>query len=110
MSITQQEIDTIKRIILDGARTHFPPPVQFHDAHITIRLDVEDEEFFDVHLLYTAPNPVLDGYLMGTLFRVIDDPISAAGITARALIHYTDINDPTWLQYLKSSTPPAPAR
>ena len=110
MPITQREIDVIKQIILDGAKTHFPPPVQFQDANVTVRLNHEEEEFFDVHLLYTAPDPVLDGHLMITLFRVIDEPIRAAGITARALIHYTDINDPTWLQYRESSTPPAPAR
>ena len=112
MPITQQEIDTIKRIILNGARTHFPPSVQFHDAEVTVRLDADEEEFFDVRLLYTAPdptNPVLDGHLMGTLFRVTDEPIRAAGITARALVLYTEINDPTWLQYRKSSTPPSPA-
>lgn len=113
MTITQQEIDTIKRIILDGAKTHFPPSVQFHDAHVTIRLDADEEEFFDVELLYTAPDPAdpaLDGHLMGTLFRVTDEPIRAAGITARALIGYTEINDPTRWLYRKSPTPPASAR
>jgi len=109
MPITQQEIDTIRRIILDGAKTHFPPSVQFHDTNVTVHLDADDEEFFHVRLLYTAPNPVLDGYLMGTLFRVTDEPIRAAGITARALVTYTDINDPTWPQYRKSPTPPSPA-
>ena len=112
MTITQQEIDTIKRIMLDGARSHFPPPVQFHDAEVTVRLDADEEEFFDVRLLYTAPDPAdpaLDGYLMGTLFRVTDEPIRAAGITARAMVLYTEINDPTWLQYRKSSTPTSPA-
>ena len=52
MPITQQEIDTIKQIILDGAKTHFPPPVQFLDADVTVRLNHEEEEFFDVELLY----------------------------------------------------------
>ena len=47
---------------------------------------------------------------MNTLFRVIDEPIRASGITARTLIHYTDINDPTRSEYRKSPTPPAPAR
>ena len=113
MTITPQEIDTIKRIILDGARTHFPPSVQFHDAEVTVRLDADEEEFFDVELLYAAPDPadpVLDGYLMGTLFRVTDEPIRAAGITAHALVGYTEINDPTRWLYRKSSTPPASAR
>ena len=109
MPITQQEIDTVKKIVLDGAKAHFPPPVEFQDAHVTVRLDQEEEEFFDVQLLYTAPNPVLDGRLMTTLFRLTDEPIRAAGITAYTLIHYIDINDPTWLQYRKSSTPPSPA-
>ena len=35
-----------------------------------------------VNLFYTAENPVLDGHLMNTLFRVIDEPILASGITA----------------------------
>ena len=112
MTITQQEIDTIKSIILDGAKTHFPPPVQFHDADVTVQMDAEDEEFFRVRLLYTAPdptNPALDGHLMGTLFRVTDEPIRAAGITARAMVTYTEINDPTRWLYRKSPTPPSPA-
>lgn len=109
MPITQQEIDTVKQIILDGAKAHFPPPVEFQDANITVRLNQEEEEFFHVRLLYTAPNPVLDGHLMNTLFRVTDEPIRAAGITAHALVTYTDINDPTWLRYLESATTSSPA-
>ncbi len=109
MPITQQEIDTVKRIILDGAKAHFPPPVEFRDANVTVRLNHEEEEFFHVRLLYTAPNPVLDGHLMNTLFRVTDEPIRAAGITAHALVTYTDINDPTRWLYSKSPTPPSPA-
>ncbi len=109
MPITQQEIDTIKRIILDGARTHFPPSVQFHDAEVAVLLNADEEEFFHVRLLYSAPSPVLDGYLMGTLFRVTDEPIRAAGITTYALVTYTDINDPAWPLCRKSPTPSAPA-
>ncbi len=112
MTITQREMDRIKRIILDGAKTHFPPAVQFQDANVTVRLDADEEEFFDVQLLYTAPDPadpVLDGHLMNTLFRVTDEPIRAAGITARALVTYTEINDPTRWLYRKSSTTPSPA-
>ena len=108
MPITEQEIQTVKEIILDGARIHFPLTVQFQDVNATVRLNAHDEEFIDVELLYTAPSPVLDGHLMNTLFRVIAEPIHASGITARTLIHYTEINDPTRWQYRKSPTPPAP--
>ena len=110
MPITELEMESVKGIILDGAKIHFPPTVQFQDANVTVRLDADDEEFIDVELLYAAPNPVLDGHLMNTLFRVIDEPIRAAGITARTLIGYTDVNDPTRSEYRKSPTPPAPAR
>ena len=109
MPITKQEMESVKTIILDGAKTHFPPTVQFHDANVTVRLDAHDEEFLDVELLYTAPNPVLDGHLMNTLFRVIDEPIRAAGITARTLVGYTEINDPTRWQSPKKPAPPAAA-
>ena len=109
MPITEREMASVKAIILDGAKTHFPPAVQFHDANVTVRLDAYDEEFLDVELLYTAPNPVLDGHLMNTLFRVIDDPIRAAGITARALVGYTEINDPTRWQSSKQPSPRAAA-
>ena len=109
MPITEQEIQTVKEIVLDGARSHFPPPVQFHDAIVTVRLDQQDEEFFDVHLLYTAPSPVLDGYLMMTFFRVTDEPLRNAGITARTLVHYSDINDPTLPKHMKTAVPLAPA-
>lgn len=109
MSITEQEIQTVREIILNGARSHFPPPVQFHDAIVTVRLDQQDEEFFDVHLLYTAPSPVLDGYLMMTFFRVTDEPLRNAGITARALVMYSDVNDPTLPEHMKPTITPTPA-
>jgi hypothetical protein len=109
MAITEQEIKAVKEIILNGARTHFPPPVQFHDANLAVRLDAEDQEYIRVELLYSAPNPVLDGYLMMTLFRVIDEPIRNAGITANTLVGYSDINDPTLPAHMKATIPPAPA-
>ena len=109
MTITKQEMERVKEIVLDGAKTHFPPYVQFQDATVAVMLNAYDEEIIKVELLYTAENPVLDGHLMNTLFRVIDEPILASGITARTLVGYIDINDPTWRQYQKLPTPPSPA-
>ena len=109
MPITEREKESVKTIVLDGARTHFPPPVQFHEANVTVRLDAYDEEFFEVELLYTAPTLVLDGRLMNTLFRVIDEPLRAAGITARTMVHYVEINDPTRWRSPKKPVPPAAA-
>ena len=106
MPITELEMERVKEIILNGAKAHFPPNVQFQDANVTVKLNGYDEEFIDVELLYTADNPELDGHLMNTLFRVIDEPILASGVTAHTMIHYIDINDPTWLQYQKPATPP----
>ena len=108
MTITKWEMERVKEIVLEGAKAHFPPNVRFLDANATIMLNAEDEEIIDVELLYTADNPVLDGHLMNTLFRVTDDPIRASGITARTLVSYTDINDPTRWQYHKPSNPPSP--
>ena len=108
MPITDREMENVKGILLHGAKLHFPPAVQFLDAHVTVRLDAHDEEYIDVELLYTAPQAVLDGHLMSTLFRVIDGPIRASGITARTLVAYTDVNDPTGWSGHKSSTPPSP--
>ncbi len=108
MPVTEQEMESVKIIILDGARSHFPPNVQFLDANVTIMLGADEEEIIDVELLYTADNPVLDGQLMNTLFRVTDEPIRTSGITARTLVGYTDINDPTRWQYHKPLNPPSP--
>ncbi len=108
MAITEQDIKAVKEIILNGARTHFPPTVQFHDANVVVRLNADEEEYFRVELLYTAPNPVLDGHLMNTLFRTIDEPIRAAGITAHTLVGYSDINDPTKPENRKPATPSSP--
>lgn len=107
MTITKQEMERVKEIVLDGAKTHFPSSVQFRDANVTIMLNADDEEYIDVELLYTAPNPVLDGHLMNTLFRVTDEPMRASGITTRTLVGYTDINDPTRQQYHKPPTSPS---
>ena len=109
MPVTEQEMENVKRIILDGAKTHFPPTVQFQGANVAVRLDADEEEYIDVELLYTAPTPVLDGHLMNTLFRVTDEPMRAAGINARTLVGYTDVNDPTGGQYQKLPASPSPA-
>ena len=109
MSMTAEEKETVREIVLNGARNHFPSSVQFQDAIVTVKLDAQDEEFLDVHLLYTAPSPVLDGYLMMTFFRAIDGPMRNAGITAHALVGYSDINDPTLPEHWKLAIPPAPA-
>lgn len=108
MPISELEMERVKEIVLAGAKTHFPPDVQFLDANASIMLNAYDEELIKVELLYTAENPVLDGHLMNTLFRVIDDPILASGITARTLVSYIDMNDPTWQQYQKSPNPSSP--
>ena len=108
MPITEREMERVKEIILDGAKSHFPPTVQFKDANVSIMLNAYDEELIKVELLYTAENPVLDGGLMNTLFRVIDEPILASGIAARTLVSYIDMNDPTWRQYQESSNPSSP--
>ena len=39
---------------------------------------------------------------MNTLFRVIDEPILASGVTAHVMVHYTYANDPTWQKSRKS--------
>ena len=109
MPITEREMENAKRIILDGAKAHFPATVQFQDANVTVRLNADEEEYIDVELLYTAPNTVLDGHLMNTLFRVTDEPLRASGITARTLVHYIEINDPTRWQYHKPPTSPSAA-
>ena len=108
MPITQLDLETVKEIVIDGANRHFPPAVRFQDADVSIQLNAQEEEYIYVQLLYTAPNPVLDGHMMNTLFRVIDEPISNAGITARTLVGFTDINDPSRWQHSTAATPPAP--
>ena len=107
MPITEQELQRVKEIILAGAKSHFPASsVQFQDANASVVMNADDEELIRVELLYIAENPVLDGHLMNTLWRVIGEPILASGITARTLIHYIDINDPTWRQNHRHPTVP----
>ena len=95
MPITKQEMENVKGTLMDGAKTHFPPTVQFQDANVKVRLDADEEEYIDVEFFYTAPTQVLDGHLMNTLFRVSDEPMHASGINARTLVGYTEVNDPT---------------
>ena len=108
MTITKQEMERVKEIILDGAKSHFPPSVQFQDANASVVMNADDEELIRVELLYIAENPVLDGHLMNTLWRVIDEPIIATGVKARTMVNYIDINDPTWQQIQKPPFPPSP--
>lgn len=110
MPITKQELQRVKEIILTGAKSHFPvSSVQFQDANASVIMNADDEELIRVELLYIAENPVLDGHLMNTLWRVIDEPIIAAGVKARTMVNYIDINDPTWQQIQKPPFPPSAA-
>ena len=110
MPIPEQELQRVKEIILTGAKSHFPASsVQFQDANASVILNADDEELIRVELLYTAENPVLDGRLMNTFRGVIAEPILAAGVTARTMVNYIDINDPTWQQIQKPPFPASPA-
>ena len=109
MPITEQELQRVKEIILTGAKSHFPASsVQFQEANASVVMNADDEELIRIELLYIAENPVLDGHLMNTLWRVIDEPIIAAGVKARTMVNYIDINDPTWQQIQKPPFPPSP--
>ena len=96
MAITEQQVKRVKEIVLNRAKRHFPTGVRFADATVSIMLNREEEEFLNVELLYTAPDPLLDGQLMNTLFRVIDEPILESGVTAHVMVHYIYATDPTW--------------
>ena len=105
MAITEWELQKVKEIFLGQARAHFPPTVQFKDANATVATDPYDEEWIRIELLYTAPDPVLDGNLMNTLYRRTDEPLLASGITRLTRVHYVDINDATRLRHSKEKTP-----
>ena len=95
MAITESELQKVREIFLEQARAHFPATVQFKEANASVSIDPYDEEWITVELLYTAPDPVLDGNLMNTLYRRTDEPLLASGIIGLTMVLYTDINDPT---------------
>ena len=107
MAITELELQKVTEIFLEQARAHFPATVQFEDANASVTIDPYDEEWIRIDLLYTAPDPVLDGNLMNTLYRRTDEPLLASGITGLTMVNYVDINDPTRLRHNKEKTPTA---
>ena len=70
MAITERELQKVQEIFLEQARAHFPPSVQFKEANASVTTDPYDEEWIRIELLYTAPDPVLDGDLMNTFHRL----------------------------------------
>ena len=106
MPITERDLQKVKNIFLDQARVHFPPSVQFKEANASVTTDPYGEEWIRIELLYTAPDPVLDGYLMNTLYMRTDGPMLASGVTGLTMVHYVDINDPTQLRYSKGESTP----
>ncbi len=101
MAITESQLQKVQEIFLQQARAHFPPSVQFKEANASVTTDPYDEEWIRIELLYTAPDPVLDGDLMNTLHRRTDGPMTASGLTDLTMVHYVDINDPTRLRHSK---------
>ena len=95
MSITERELQQVKEIFLEQARAHFPVSVQFKHANASVAIDPYDEEWIRIELLYTAPDPILDGNLMNTLHRRTDERLRASGITGLTRVHYVDMNDST---------------
>ena len=106
MTITERELQKVQEIFLEQARAHFPPSVQFKEANASVTTDPYDEEWIRIELLYTAPDPVLDGDLMNTFHRRTDEPMTAAGVTDLTMVHYVDINDPTRLRHSKGTLTP----
>ena len=94
MAITERELQKVEEIYLEQARAHFPPSVQFKEASASVTTDPYDEEWIRIDLVYTAPDPVLDGNLMNSLHRRTDEPLIAAGITGLTMVGYVNINDP----------------
>ena len=105
MVITERELQKVKEIFLEQARAHFPPSVQFKNANASVTTDPYDEEWIRIELLYTAPDPVLDGHLMNTLHRRTDEPLLASGVTGLTMVHYVDINDSTRHPHGEEKTP-----
>ena len=101
MAITESQLQKVREIFLEQARAHFPRSVQFKEANASVTTDQYDEEWISIELLYTAPDPALDGNLMNTLRRRTDEPMTAAGVTGLTMVHYVDINDPTRLRHSK---------
>ena len=109
MTITQRELTLAEEIVLAKAREHFPPTVEFKEAHASVMLDIDEEEMIRVHLIYKASHPVLDGDLMYSMHDTIDGPLQDAGITAWTMVQYSDFNDPTWQQHRQGQAPTWPA-
>ena len=99
MPITEKDLQRVKEIFLEQARAHFPPSVQFKGANASVTIDPYDEEWIRIDLLYTAPDPILDGNLMNTLYKRTDEPMLASGLTGLTMVNYVDINDPTRLRH-----------
>ena len=94
MAITERDLQKVEEIYLEQARAHFPPSVQFKEANASVTTDPYDEEWIRIDLVYTAPDPVLDGNLMNSLHRRTDEPLIAAGITGLTMVGYVNVNDP----------------
>ena len=98
MSVTEDQLKRVEEIYLEQARAHFPPSVQFKEANASVITDKCGDEWIRIELLYTAPEPVLQGDLMNSLHRRTDGPMLAAGITGLSMVGYVNLNDPTQLR------------
>ena len=87
MAITERGLQKVQEIFLEQARVHFPPSVQFKEASASVTTDPYDEEWIRIDLLYTTPDPALDGNLMNTLYRRTDEPMLASGLTGLTMVH-----------------------
>ena len=90
MAITLETQEKAKQIILAGLRAQSHGAVRFCDAHATVRVNAEDDEFLDVVVIYDGPREDKNVRHLIALHSEIEARLHEIGILHVPSVGYTD--------------------
>lgn len=88
MSISEDQTRQVEAMISDNLQIHHRNKVAFQSVRAKPALDLDNEEYLSVWVIYDGEPNSLDPRLLNSFHRVIVEPLRNLGIHARPSISY----------------------
>ena len=88
MTISEDQMRQAEAMISDTLQIHHGHKVAFQSVKAKPALDLDNEEYLNVWVIYDGKPNSLDPRLLNSFYRVIMEPLHNLGIHARPSISY----------------------
>ena len=88
MTISEDQTRLAEAMISDNLQIHHRNKVAFQSVKAKPELDLDDEEYLNVWVIYDGEPSSLDPRLLNSFYRAIAEPLRNLGIDAKPSISY----------------------